>query len=58
MLMKITNQAPHLECFWEVDLHEILTPALDEDEWSASRSGRFTAGERVPFPLVKWLEEL
>jgi hypothetical protein len=25
-----------------------LTPALDGDEWSASRTGRFTPGERAP----------
>jgi len=31
-----------------VELHAFLTSALDGAERSASRPGRFTAGERVP----------
>jgi len=32
----------------EVYIHVFLTSSLDEGEWSASRSGRFTPGESVP----------
>jgi hypothetical protein len=32
----------------EIQLHAFLTAALDRDEWSASRAGRFTPGERSP----------
>jgi hypothetical protein len=32
----------------DVEIHIFLTSALVGDEWSASHSGRFTAGERVP----------
>jgi hypothetical protein len=28
-----------------------LTSTLDRGEWSASHSGRFTAGERTPLPI-------
>jgi hypothetical protein len=31
----------------EVQFHTFLTEALDWGEWSASRPGRFTSGERV-----------
>jgi hypothetical protein len=31
----------------EVKLHAILTSALDGGEWSASRPGHFTPGERA-----------
>jgi hypothetical protein len=32
----------------EVQIHEILSSALDGDEWSASRNGRFTPRARAP----------
>jgi hypothetical protein len=32
----------------EVQLHAFLTSAVDGDDWSASRPGRFTPGERIP----------
>jgi len=32
----------------EVELHELLTFALDGCEWLASRPGRFTTEERAP----------
>ena len=32
----------------EVQLHLYLTSAVDGTEWSASRPGRFTPGDRVP----------
>jgi hypothetical protein len=32
----------------DVQTHEFLTSALAEDEWSASRPGRFTTVERAP----------
>jgi len=32
----------------EVYLQAFLTSALDEGEWSASRLGRFTFGDRAP----------
>jgi hypothetical protein len=32
----------------EVYLHSFLTLALDGGEWSASRPGRFTPGEKAP----------
>jgi hypothetical protein len=32
----------------EVYIHVFLTSALDGGEWLASRSGRFTTGERTP----------
>jgi hypothetical protein len=31
-----------------VKIHVFLTPAVAGTEWSASRTGRFTLGERVP----------
>jgi hypothetical protein len=31
-------------------IHVFLTLALVGDEWSASRSGLFTPGEKVPVP--------
>jgi len=34
----------------EVQLHAFLTSALDGNEWSASRLGRFKSGERTPYP--------
>jgi len=39
-----------MKAYWgvEVYLHAFLTFALDGDEWSASRSGRFTPRERTP----------
>jgi len=33
----------------DVQLHSFLTLILDGGEWSPSSSGRFTAGETVPF---------
>jgi hypothetical protein len=44
-MLNAINQAPQL--LPEADLHEVLTPLLDEDEWSASRSGCFCPGERT-----------
>jgi hypothetical protein len=32
-----------------------LTSALARGEWSASCSGRFTAGERTPPPSTHWI---
>jgi hypothetical protein len=32
----------------DVYIHIFLTSALAGGEWSASRPGRFTAGERIP----------
>jgi hypothetical protein len=32
----------------DVETHVFLTSALVGDEWSASRPGRFTPGERAP----------
>jgi hypothetical protein len=39
----------------EVQIHAILTSALDGDEWSASRLGRFTPGKSPWFPLDRRL---
>jgi hypothetical protein len=38
----------------EVQLHHALTSALDGGEWSASRPGRFTTGDRTP--STHWIE--
>jgi len=35
-------------CGAEVQLQALLTSALDGDEWSVSRTGRFTCRERDP----------
>jgi hypothetical protein len=40
----------------EVYLHAFLTSALDGGEWSASRPGCFTGGERAPG--THWIEGL
>jgi hypothetical protein len=32
----------------DVEIHIFLTSAVAGDEWSASRPGRFTPGERAP----------
>jgi hypothetical protein len=32
----------------EIQLHAFLTSALDASEWSSSRPGSFTPGERAP----------
>jgi hypothetical protein len=39
-----------MKTYWgvEVELHAFLTSALDGDEWSTSRPGRFTPRERAP----------
>jgi hypothetical protein len=39
-----------VEAYWgvEVQLHSFLTSALDGGEWSDSRTGRSTTGERTP----------
>jgi hypothetical protein len=39
-----------VKMYWgmKIYLHAFLTSALDGDKWSASRPGRFTAGERTP----------
>jgi hypothetical protein len=38
-----------MKAYWEVDvqIHIFLTSALAGGEWSASRPGRFTPGERA-----------
>jgi hypothetical protein len=38
----------------EVQIHIFLTSALVCDEWSASRPGRFSLGERAP-PGTHWI---
>ena len=35
----------------QVELHSFLNSALDEGEWSASHSGRFTPEEDRPVPI-------
>jgi hypothetical protein len=44
------NQAPHHDDKGEVEvqLHTLLTLALDADEWSASHFNHFIPGGRVP----------
>jgi hypothetical protein len=39
-----------MKAYWEVEvyLRAFWTSALGGDEWSASRTGRFTAKERTP----------
>jgi hypothetical protein len=37
-----------MKTYWEVEVYAFLTLALDGDEWSASRPGRFTPRERAP----------
>jgi hypothetical protein len=39
-----------MKTYWgvEVEVHIFLTSALDGGQWSASRPGRFTLGERAP----------
>jgi hypothetical protein len=39
-----------MKAYWGVDveIHIFLTSALVGGEWSASRPGRFTPGERAP----------
>ena len=37
----------------EVQLYSIPTSALDENEWSASRTDHFTSKERNPEPTVQ-----
>jgi hypothetical protein len=37
----------------DVQTHVFLTSALAEGEWSASRPGRFTPGERAP--SIHWI---
>jgi hypothetical protein len=46
----LTNLTLSHEDVWGVDvyIHIFLTSALAGGEWSASRSGRFTPGERAP----------
>jgi hypothetical protein len=51
-----------MKTYWGVEIkaHKILTSALDEAEWSASRSGRFTSGGKSfqppQFTLVRRLK--
>jgi hypothetical protein len=40
----------------DVEIHIFLTSALAGVEWSASRPGRFTAGERAPGTLDSRLD--
>jgi hypothetical protein len=42
-----------MKAYWEreIQLHALLTSALDEGEWSASRPGHFTPKERVLVPI-------
>jgi hypothetical protein len=35
----------------ETQLYAFLTSALDGGEWSASRPGGFTPGEKAPVPI-------
>jgi hypothetical protein len=37
----------------EVKLHVFLSSAIGSGEWSGSRTGRFTPGERGPYTLRK-----
>jgi hypothetical protein len=37
-----------MKTYGGVEVHELLTSAVDGDELSASRSGPFTLGERAP----------
>jgi hypothetical protein len=37
----------------DVEIHIFLTSALVGGEWSASRTGRFTSGERAP--SIRWI---
>jgi hypothetical protein len=39
----------------DVQIHVFLTSALVEDEWSASRPGRFTPEKEPPVPLARRL---
>jgi hypothetical protein len=39
----------------EAWLHSFLTSALDGDEWSASRSGRFALGKEPRYPFNRRL---
>jgi hypothetical protein len=45
----------------EIWLYPFLTSELDEGEWSASHSGRFTHGEKeMPVPIkleCRWVSE-
>jgi len=50
----VLNKAPRHEDVLEKWRHSSthpLTSALDGDEWSASRSGRFTTRERAAVPI-------
>jgi hypothetical protein len=42
----------------DVQIHISLNSSLAGDEWSASRPGRFTAGERVPvtYRIGGWVD--
>jgi hypothetical protein len=53
----VLNWAPHHEdVCWSGDIvPPFLILALDGGEWSASRPGHFTPGERAPNPLDWWL---
>jgi hypothetical protein len=42
-----------MKAYWGMELHAFLTSGLDGGEWSASRPGRFTPGERAP--LTHWM---
>jgi len=37
----------------EVQLNSFLTPALEGDEWSASRPGRIASGNLPLYPLLR-----
>jgi len=39
----------------ELQIHAFITSALDGGEWSASRPGRFTPGNKARYTLDRWL---
>jgi hypothetical protein len=50
-VVPVLNEAPRHEDVlgeWRYSSTYSLTSALDEDDWSASRPGRFTPRERAP----------
>jgi len=45
----LTKQSRHEDALsWRCSSTHSLTSAIEEGEWSASRPGRFTPGERAP----------
>jgi hypothetical protein len=45
------NESPENECRYSIT--RSLTSAIDEGDWSTSRSGRFTAKKRVFVPILE-----